>query len=130
MRLKIKELFNCLLRNYLILEKRWCQIIVQTGINIAQQQHQFQLQQLLPLHHQHPLQPPPLKLPPADGQTAPQLDEIDGDTILILFDAKAMLHNWPIGMDPYFKELQYIYNDIYSKFDFSGYWVKETVYHI
>ena len=66
---------------------------------------------------------------PADGPTAPPLDEIDGDTILILSDDKAMLHNWPLGKDPYFKELQHNYNDIYSKFDFNGYWVKETVYY-
>jgi len=63
---------------------------------------------------------------PADGPTAPPLDEIDGDTILILSDDKAMLHNWPLGKDPYFKELQHNYNDIYSKFDFNGYWVKDA----
>ena len=66
---------------------------------------------------------------PADGPTAPPLDEIDGDTILILSDDKAMLHNWPRGGVEYFKELQHNYNDIYSKFNFNGYWVKETVYH-
>ena len=66
---------------------------------------------------------------PADGPTAPPLDEIDGDTILILSDDKAMLHKWPLGGAPFFEELQHNYNDIYSKFDFNGYWVKETVYN-
>ena len=49
-----------------------------------------------------------------------------GDTILILADDKAMLHRWPKGSPAYFYELQNSYQDFNSKFDFNGFWVKDS----
>ena len=58
--------------------------------------------------------------------TTKTTESVIGDTILILSDDKVMLHNWPLGRTAYFKELQHYYNDIYSKFNLNGYWVKDA----
>jgi len=60
------------------------------------------------------------------GPTAPPIDEIEGDTILILAEDKAMLHNWPRGGGAKFNTLQNSYNDFNSKWEMNGYWVKDA----
>jgi len=62
------------------------------------------------------------------GPTAPPIGRPDGDTLLILSDDKAMLHNWPRGQPQYFFELQSSHTDFNSRFDFNGYWIKVNIY--
>ena len=62
--------------------------------------------------------------------TAPPIDELHGDSILILSDDKAMLHQWPRGEPTnsrdHFRHLQDNYNAPNSVWDMNGFWVHDA----
>ena len=64
------------------------------------------------------------KAPPAP--TAPDVDEIHGDSILILSDDKAMLHQWDLNGSPVFHHLQDSFNDRNSVWHQNGYYVHDA----
>ena len=62
----------------------------------------------------------------ATTTSAPEIDPVDGDAILILHDDKAMLHKWPRGKSPQFFNLRNGFNDFNAVFDFKDYWPNDA----
>ena len=60
------------------------------------------------------------------GPTAPPTDGINGTSILILSDEKAMLLSWPIGEKEAWYPLRNSANDFNAVFDNNDYWVKDA----